>query len=159
MFSGALATAFTEESLKAVAVLLFVPFRAFNEVFDGLVYGAGVGLGFAVAENVAYAAGDGLVVASIRALTTYPMHVLTAAFSGAAIGRAAFNEAGWRPVFAAVAVSVSAHAAFNAADLYGNVLGAFAVVAGLLAWYFRAADRTLSVEVEPARSDADAEIR
>jgi RsiW-degrading membrane proteinase PrsW (M82 family) len=43
-----------EEVFKGMGVLAIVGFREFDDALDGLVYGATVGLGFALTENILY---------------------------------------------------------------------------------------------------------
>jgi len=54
----------------------------FNYVFDGVVYGVCVALGFAGLENVLYIAGFGMEVAVIRGLAAVPLHCICGVFMG-----------------------------------------------------------------------------
>lgn len=56
--------------------------RAFNYVFDGVVYGVTAALGFAALENVLYVLDTGLVTAGIRAWTAIPLHCIAGIFMG-----------------------------------------------------------------------------
>ncbi len=56
--------------------------RAFNYVFDGVVYGVTAALGFAALENVLYVFDSGLTTAGIRAWTAIPLHCIAGIFMG-----------------------------------------------------------------------------
>lgn len=56
--------------------------RAFNYVFDGVVYGVTAALGFAALENVLYVLDTGLVTAGVRAWTAIPLHCIAGIFMG-----------------------------------------------------------------------------
>jgi hypothetical protein len=87
-----------EELVKAVIlVILFLAFRReFDNVLDGVVYGAMVGLGFAMVENVLYLAsaadeggvGDMITLWLLRAGLFGLNHSMFTAFTGAALGLA-----------------------------------------------------------------------
>lgn len=55
---------------------------AFNYVFDGVVYGVCVALGFAGLENVLYISGFGMEVAMVRGLAAVPLHAICGVFMG-----------------------------------------------------------------------------
>jgi RsiW-degrading membrane proteinase PrsW (M82 family) len=79
----------TEESGKLACLALFAFRRPeFDERMDGLVYGARVGLGFALVENVAYLlkaaeSGDSVATFVARALLAVPGHATWGAVIGA----------------------------------------------------------------------------
>lgn len=56
--------------------------RAFNYVFDGVIYGATAALGFAALENILYVLDTGLVTAGVRAWTAIPLHCIAGIFMG-----------------------------------------------------------------------------
>ncbi len=102
-----------EESAKAIIlVVLFVAYRReFDDVLDGIVYGAMVGLGFALVENVFYlqsAAYDNLPDGAgpdignmfslwiLRAGLFGLNHSMFTAFTGAALGLARSLKVGWQ---------------------------------------------------------------
>ncbi len=95
-----------EEAVKAVIlVLLFlVSRREFDNVLDGIVYGALVGLGFAFVENVLYlaSAGEQLGVEGMTQLWFLRVglfglnHSMFTAFTGGALGYARSVRKGWR---------------------------------------------------------------
>lgn len=61
LVSAGIIAPLTEESIKAVAVLLIFIFfyREFDSLLDGIIYGSLVGFGFAAIENVLYFVGTG----------------------------------------------------------------------------------------------------
>ena len=70
----------------------------FNFLFDGVVYGAAVSLGFAAAENIMYVAGfGGLGTAFIRAFTAIPLHCITGIYMGHFYGMAKYAESRRNP--------------------------------------------------------------
>jgi RsiW-degrading membrane proteinase PrsW (M82 family) len=83
--------ALVEEGLKFVAVRI-KPYRSreFNEVMDGIVYGATASLGFATVENLLYVLGPhgGAVTGIFRAFLSVPGHVAYAGIMGFYLGLA-----------------------------------------------------------------------
>ena len=72
-----------EESAKFLVIFYYCyKHPAFDEVMDGLVYGATASLGFAALENIMYVAEDGYSVAVTRALTSVPTHAFFGMFIG-----------------------------------------------------------------------------
>jgi len=96
LLSVAVVGPFIEEGFKALMVLtLFLAFRReFDDVLDGIIYGAVVGLGFAFVENVFYGLsaleggdlGSVVVLAFLRSLVFGLNHSLFTAVTGAALG-------------------------------------------------------------------------
>ena len=77
-----------EEVLKALILLYFTRQPSFYYFVDGAVYGFGVGIGFAVIENIAYvSATPSLSLAIIRVLSTSLMHAMTSGVVGISLGR------------------------------------------------------------------------
>lgn len=78
-----LVAGFWEELVKNLALRLGSwRSTAFNYMFDGIVYGVSVAVGFAVLENVTYVMQYGMATAIVRAFTAVPLH----AFCGAVMG-------------------------------------------------------------------------
>jgi RsiW-degrading membrane proteinase PrsW (M82 family) len=112
-----------EEVVKGAAVVvIFLAFRSeFDDVLDGIVYGAMVGLGFAMTENVlyfisAYSTGGpanwGMVV-FLRSVVFGLNHALYTSVTGAGLGLARY----YRGAIPRVAVQVAA--LFLAISLHG----------------------------------------
>lgn len=89
---------FTEESLKFLALYLFIRNKAdFNEPMDAIVYGILISLGFAAFENVDYVMSGSTEVESIfigilRALTAIPMHASCGILMGYYFGIHSFKR-------------------------------------------------------------------
>ena len=62
----------------------------FNEPFDGIIYGAFIGLGFASIENFDYVSKGGKAVAIARMFTAVPMHASLGMILGYFLGNAKF---------------------------------------------------------------------
>jgi protease PrsW len=114
----AVATAFNaavfEEVPKGLAVLLlFLVMRdEFDDVVDGIVYGAAVGLGFNFMETVVYTSIGGLPQFFIRqVLGLFLGHATYSALIGAGIGIARQVPGSWRKVLAVAAGFIAAIAA------------------------------------------------
>jgi protease PrsW len=74
-------------------ILFYVIYKnsAFDEPFDGIVYGASVSLGFATAENIFYLVANGVEHAITRALLPVSSHALFGVIMGFYIGKAKFT--------------------------------------------------------------------
>jgi len=94
-----LVAALVEEAFKLVVLTRYSATHcAFDEPYDGVVYGVAASLGFACVENVMYVLGAneagfvaGAVVATARTLTAVPMHMCCGAIMGVCIGIAKFK--------------------------------------------------------------------
>ena len=87
--------AISEETVKYLALrYLAVPLRGFNEVYDGILYGVAVSLGFATVENALYIFISGeqaILVAVLRGLLAVPGHALWGVMMGYYVGKAKFE--------------------------------------------------------------------
>jgi RsiW-degrading membrane proteinase PrsW (M82 family) len=103
--SGSIAAPISEEMTKAAALfIILLLFRSeFDGILDGIVYGALVGLGFAMTENILYFGATWVdegpvafgVVFFLRAIMGGFGHALYTAITGAAIGWAT-ERPNWR---------------------------------------------------------------
>jgi protease PrsW len=132
-----------EEMAKGVAVLLlfFVFHREFDDVLDGIVYGAMVGFGFAMTENVlyflsAYSTGglaDWGSVVFLRSFVFGLNHALYTSITGAGFGLARYYRSTARRVavpMLALFLAISLHGIHNLfAQLNDAVCGAVLVSA------------------------------
>jgi RsiW-degrading membrane proteinase PrsW (M82 family) len=94
-----------EELVKGAALVSLVLWRRaeFNGVLDGIIYGAFVGLGFALTENLLIFAvafsGEGLqpglILVALRAVLFGLNHPLFSAIFGASLGWALYHRGGW----------------------------------------------------------------
>jgi len=123
-FSMVIVAPVVEECVKGLAVLLVFLLwrREFDGILDGILYGAVVGLGFAMVENFFYflqGAEEGNVVALIllRSFAFGLNHAFFTAFTGAALGlaRNSRRRQAWILYFPlGLAVATAFHAAHNA---------------------------------------------
>jgi RsiW-degrading membrane proteinase PrsW (M82 family) len=67
--------------------------KNFNEMYDGIVYGVFISLGFATTENIGYVLINGFHTAFLRSITAVPAHALFGVVMGYYFGKARFaNE-------------------------------------------------------------------
>jgi protease PrsW len=85
--------ALVEEFSKFVFIR-FILFRNknFNEPFDGIVYAAMVGMGFATLENIVYVYQYGISTGIMRMFTAVPAHACFAVLMGYYLGLAKFTH-------------------------------------------------------------------
>jgi RsiW-degrading membrane proteinase PrsW (M82 family) len=84
---------FLEEFFKWF-ILFFIAYKhaQFDELYDGIVYGASVSLGFATAENILYLLAHGVDLAFWRALLPVSTHALLGVIMGFYLGKAKFTK-------------------------------------------------------------------
>jgi len=136
LVSGAIIAPVVEESVKALLLfgILFLWRQELNSLLDGIVYGAMVGMGFAMVENVLYylsafqdggqAAWTGLVI--VRGLLFGLSHALYTSLTGLGIAAARLGPnrfVRFIAPLAALAAAIALHAFHNAAMFMGNALG------------------------------------
>jgi RsiW-degrading membrane proteinase PrsW (M82 family) len=100
-FGNALSEAFIragffEEAAKYIMFLVAVYFRkAFDEWYDGILYGVMVGLGFAFVENIQYFSDyiseHGAEIVVRRSLLSMPVHALAGGIMGYFLGKSKFT--------------------------------------------------------------------
>jgi len=127
-FSATIGAPLIEETFKGVALLAILVFARdeLDNVLDGIVYGALVGLGFAMTENILYfgaayledgAAGLGRLFV-VRAVVDGFGHAAYTATTGAGVGwaRRQYRRGGWRffVPFVGWALAVGQHFLWNA---------------------------------------------
>jgi RsiW-degrading membrane proteinase PrsW (M82 family) len=105
----------TEEVAKYVAIRFYSAQNdAFNEHFDGIVYGACVGGGFATFENIFYVLEHGFAVGVLRAFLSVPGHILWGAIIGHWIAKEKMENASRVKVFfVGVGISSLLHGGFD----------------------------------------------
>lgn len=127
-----------EELVKATGV--FTVYGRLNEIEDGIIYGAAVGLGFAVTENVLYfivAFSQGLNVlfltVVIRSITSMVLHLSATSISGYGISRARILGSHGRPVswLRYFGIAIVLHASFNLIASLGDIFPDNANILGL----------------------------
>ncbi|WP_019176600.1 PrsW family intramembrane metalloprotease [Methanomassiliicoccus luminyensis] len=146
LFAAIVVAPIVEELTKATGV--FAARGRLDEIENGLVYGAAVGLGFAASENVLYfmdalnAGGDIFVFTVIaRTLTSTMLHASASAIVGFGIAQAGArtrwfgNPTSWLPYYI---IAVIIHALFNllasVGDIYADETGLLSLV-GLVAGF------------------------
>ena len=81
-----------EEFIKWFFLLyLIYPHVAFDEPYDGIVFGSALSLGFATLENILYLVANGLEHALFRALLPVSSHALFGVLMGYYMGKAKFS--------------------------------------------------------------------
>jgi RsiW-degrading membrane proteinase PrsW (M82 family) len=149
--AGLLAPA-VEEGVKAIILfaLFIFSWREFDNALDGIIYGALVGLGFALVENVLYlvsAAYDGVPAGGspdigkmgqlwlLRAGLFGLNHSVFTAFTGAALGYARSLKPTWQRVavpFLGLAAAMLLHAVHNNLVTFAGLLSEGGRDSGLL---------------------------
>jgi RsiW-degrading membrane proteinase PrsW (M82 family) len=100
LFTSYIVAGVTEESAKAICLYLAVwKNPAFDERFDGIVYGTRAGLGFALVENVGYLLGaqtlSGFIgIFIMRAALAVPGHAIWGGFTGHYAAKKRFDGTG-----------------------------------------------------------------
>ena len=121
----------TEESVKGLGLLLlFVVLRdEFDNVTDGIVYGALVGAGFAMVENFVYFASnsrDFLVFLIVgRIVLGWLSHSTFTMCFGAALGYVRHTHIRWRQIVIPLAgylIAVGLHSVFDFVDNYASAI-------------------------------------
>ncbi len=130
----------TEEPAKGLILVLLLASMSFDNMTDGLLYGAATGLGFAATENFLYflqaynEGGETLwwQLVWIRGLFTALMHSSASALLGAALGWARHRGSGTilRAMVAGLLGAMAIHALFNGALVF-RVGGGFSQMAAL----------------------------
>jgi protease PrsW len=141
--SSIISAPITEEISKGAAIFLlfFLRRKNLDSILDGIVYGAMVGLGFAMTENIFYyvrslsASGitGGLSIFWTRGVMTPYAHPLFTMMTGIGFAISANTDNDWlrkkAPVFGII-TAIVLHAVWNGSNLLGA--GGFAVIYYLL---------------------------
>lgn len=129
-----------EESVKGLALLGFLAFfyREMDDVLDGIIYGAMVGLGFAFTENVLYVASGvteqgvaaGVAILFLRTVIFGMNHAFFTALLGAGVGAARLTR-GVAPRLILVGGAWLAAVSFHALHNLGTTLAESAGLSAL----------------------------
>lgn len=118
VYTGFVVAGFSEELCKLLLLMLVIwRSRHFDEYFDGIVYAAFLGLGFACVENVQYVLGDSapMSTALMRGLLAVPAHFLFAVTMGYHLSLAKFDPSARRKhLFHALLYPVLLHGTYDA---------------------------------------------
>ena len=161
--------ALIEEGLKWIVLIwLTKENRAFNSLFDGLIYAVFVSLGFAAFENVLYVINNGWTVAVMRAFLSVPGHMFFSVLMGYyyslwkitaqakrlemefqnrnLIDKNVRNFSCGKYVVLSLVMSVLAHGFYNFCATVGELCAVFAMLmfVAVLYWYCFGKIRTLS---------------
>ena len=143
---------FNEELLKAVAAVLFTRrFGDLDEPVDAPLYAMMTALGFAVVENVGYAAQFGADVLLPRYLLATPVHVVLALLWGNAWAKGRFlnpRRPLWLSMAPAIVVAAVLHGTWDFAHFTRSAPGAVLGMIGLvtLAIWAHATKRASAME-------------
>lgn len=139
-FAGAVGTALfaaalPEELAKLLMLWLFLRRNPYyDERFDGIVYAACVGLGFAAAENVLYLvqSEDWLGTGIIRGLTAVPAHFAIACAMGYFYSKRHFGDRSTITAVCVLAVPILIHWIYDALAFSEGIYPALSVVINIL---------------------------
>lgn len=139
-FSGAVSTALfaaalPEEMSKLLMLWLFLRKCVYyDEYFDGIVYAACVGLGFAATENILYLvqSEDWLGTGIMRGLTAVPAHFAIACAMGYFYSKRHFGDRSTVTAVCVLAVPVLIHWIYDALAFSEGIFPAMSVVINIL---------------------------
>ena len=127
--------ALTEEFCKLLAMMPAYKSKKFNEVMDGIVYGASAALGFATVENIFYVLEGGVATGILRAILSVPGHALDGVIIGYFLGLAKFNSSKRKMlILSGLVLSTVLHGFWNFFSMSGIFLGVIFIY--LLGWLF-----------------------
>ena len=85
--------AMVEEGCKYFSFKLMIFHdRAFDNTYDGLIYGAAAALGFATLENILYVVENGFGTGILRAILSVPLHACTGIYMGYYFGISKYKK-------------------------------------------------------------------
>ncbi len=90
-YMAVIVAGFSEEIIKYLSLRFYIWKNVdFNEMYDGIIYGVFLSLGFATVENVLYVIEGGMTTALMRIVTAVPSHALFGTVMGYYLGKAKF---------------------------------------------------------------------
>ncbi len=139
-FSGAISTALfaaalPEEMAKLLMLWLFLRSNPYyDEYFDGIVYAACVGLGFAATENIMYLlqSDDWLGTGIVRGITAVPAHFAIACAMGYFYSKRHFGDRTTITAVCVLAVPVLIHWIYDVLAFSEGIYPALSVVINIL---------------------------
>lgn len=150
-----------EEAVKAAGLALVAVRKQINEFEDGIVYGAAVGLGFAMTENLYYGftslaegAELALIVMVIRVFSATILHAGASALFGFGVSDTIMRHRSWWRVVPYYFIAVALHAAYNGIVTIVPLVG-FLLAVGLVwaVWVIMQRHvKNLEAEVADART-------
>ncbi len=140
-FTSVISAPIVEETIKGLAVLIFFLWRKdeFDNIIDGIIYAALIGLGFAMTENVIYYgrafAAEGITGSTglflLRGLAVPFLHPLCTALTGIGLGVARQRNKSAIRYFSPIVgllLAISLHALWNLSATLGGWLIAYIAV-------------------------------
>ncbi len=119
LFQCIFVIALVEEGCKYFSFKLMIFHdRAFDNTYDGVIYGAAAALGFATLENILYVFQGGFGTGVLRAVLSVPLHACTGIFMGYYFGISKYKKyndinSDKDPQRRAYAISVVIHALYD----------------------------------------------
>jgi RsiW-degrading membrane proteinase PrsW (M82 family) len=144
----------TEEFSKFL-VLRYWAFaqKDFNEPFDGIVYGAFIGLGFATFENVAYVLRYGFGTGVIRMFTAVPNHYALGVILGYYVGKAKFDSEQSRAIMGrGLLFVILLHGAYDFFIMQNRFPALIGLTLVVLGWALKLARRAIEELQEDSRT-------
>lgn len=107
-----------EEILKSLILIYLIQRADFNYIVDGVIYGFGVGMGFAIFENWEYVTGHPSIALSVAIARVFSTNLIHATGSGIISGGLAYRRSdvswkGWATILIGYLFSISFHIGFN----------------------------------------------
>jgi len=146
-FDSMISVAVVEEGLKFFFLFLFMKFnKAFDDPYDGIVYGSLIALSFSGIENILYLANplhtdQAGAIAISRALTSVPMHMVVGMAMGYYLAMANFSKDSNKSrkfIYLSLLVPIIIHGMYNALIINTGAIQHIYPVLGmilLVIWY------------------------
>jgi len=129
------------------------PKKDFNEPFDGIVYGAFIGLGFATLENVAYVLRYGFAAGVYRMFTAVPSHYALGVILGYYVGKAKFDSEQSRAIMGrGLLLVILLHGAYDFFSLQNRFPALALLTFVVLGWALILARRAIEELQEDSRT-------
>lgn len=154
-FSAVIIAPFAEEIVKSIYLLKAFKSDYFDNITDGLVYGAAIGLGFGMTENILYFTmydntfTEWISVVLIRSIFSAVMHAISTAIVGSFVAKAKFTKGAKRQVYFLVglfwAMVIHASWNFSVSFQFTYLLGIISMIV-LIALFFMVFLRSLKNE-------------
>jgi len=132
IFSSVMSAPFVEETTKGLALLILFLWKKdeFDNIVDGVVYAAMLGLGFAMIENVIYygraffeeGITGSLALFVLRGIVTSFLHPLCTAMTGVGLGLSRQTTRGWLKILAPLGgyfLAMTLHGLWNLSAVFG----------------------------------------
>lgn len=113
--SSFILTGMLEEFFKwFIFIYTIYKFTDFDSVYDGIIYGVAISLGFATLENILYLFAHGIEYALSRAIFPVSSHALFGVIMGYYLGKAKFNATHSRSIMiSALFIPITLHGLYD----------------------------------------------